>query len=168
MDGLELLRRVHQNDADFPVILISAYGEISSAVDAMKSGAYDFLERPFDVEDLRARVRRALEKRELVLEYRQLKAELVNRPGLAAHDQREEPVLTGDDPQRLISYSWRGNVRELRNVAERSVLALGDGAFVGRFPRMFFSIPAGSCQDMAGTLRAEMKSYTFHRVISHA
>lgn len=79
MDGLELLRLCSKRDADLPIILISAYGEISSAVDAMKSGAADFLERPVDVADLRARVTRALEKRALVLEGRRLRAESANR-----------------------------------------------------------------------------------------
>jgi two-component system C4-dicarboxylate transport response regulator DctD len=93
MGGLELLQEAHKSDVDLPVILISAYGEISSAVEAMKSGAYDFLERPFDVEDLRARAARALEKRELVIENRRLKAELANRPGLSARIIGNSPKI---------------------------------------------------------------------------
>ena len=79
MDGLDLLRHCYKRDADLPIILISAYGEISSAVDAMKSGAVDFLERPVNVAHLRALVTRALEKRVLVLEDRRLRAESANR-----------------------------------------------------------------------------------------
>lgn len=93
MDGNELLKRIRADDGDLPVILISAYGEITTAVQAMKEGAYDFLERPFDAEVLRARVRRALEKRNLVTENRRLKAELANRPGMAARIVGNSPAI---------------------------------------------------------------------------
>src|SRR5262245_31869155 len=68
MDGLAFLNRAVKLDADLPVILISAYGEIASAVEAIKTGAYDFVERPFEIDDLAAKVGRALEKRKLVLD----------------------------------------------------------------------------------------------------
>jgi two-component system C4-dicarboxylate transport response regulator DctD len=84
MGGLEFLERAQAIDSDLPVILISAYGEVASAVQAMKNGAYDFIERPFETENLRTMIMRALEKRTLVMENRRLKAELANRPGMAA------------------------------------------------------------------------------------
>jgi two-component system C4-dicarboxylate transport response regulator DctD len=84
MDGLEFLKRARAMDSDLPVILITAYGDVASAVKAMKNGAWDFIERPFDGEQLRTRVIRALESRSLVLENRRLKAELASRPGMAA------------------------------------------------------------------------------------
>src|SRR5262245_41946304 len=79
MDGIELLGRVRKEDAELPVILISAYGEISSAVEAMKTGAFDFLERPIDLEDFRSRVRRAIAARDLGLENRSMRSELTKR-----------------------------------------------------------------------------------------
>lgn len=82
MDGQELLTRLRQADPELPVILVSAYGDIASAVAAMRLGAFDFLERPIDPDDLRGRIARALKTRELVLDNRRLKAELANRPGL--------------------------------------------------------------------------------------
>lgn len=115
MDGLELLRRTQKNDADLPVIVISSFGEVSSAVEAMKLGAYDFLERPFDLEDLHSRAVRALEKRDLVIENRRLRAELANRPGLAAR-------IIGNSPgvQKLRE--------ELANVAGTDATVLINGA----------------------------------------
>jgi two-component system C4-dicarboxylate transport response regulator DctD len=83
MGGLELLERALKRDADLPVIVISAYGDVSTAVQAMKAGAYDFIERPFDVEDLVGKVSRAHEKRDLVIDNRRLKADLVDRSGIA-------------------------------------------------------------------------------------
>jgi two-component system C4-dicarboxylate transport response regulator DctD len=93
MDGLDFLERARAIDSDLPVILISAYGDVSSAVQAMKNGAYDFIERPFETELLRTRVMRALEKRSLVLENRRLKTELANRPGMAARIIGNSPPI---------------------------------------------------------------------------
>ncbi|MBT3010142.1 MAG: sigma-54 dependent transcriptional regulator [Candidatus Thiodiazotropha sp. (ex Lucina pensylvanica)] len=76
LDGLALLQRLQQMDATLPVILITGHGDISMAVDAMHKGAYDFIEKPFSSERLVDTVRRALEKRRLVLENRTLKTEL--------------------------------------------------------------------------------------------
>ncbi|MET0062843.1 MAG: sigma-54 dependent transcriptional regulator [Candidatus Thiodiazotropha endolucinida] len=76
LDGLALLQRLQQMDATLPVILITGHGDISMAVDAMQKGAYDFIEKPFSSERLVDTVRRALEKRRLVLENRTLKIEL--------------------------------------------------------------------------------------------
>ncbi|MEW7988447.1 MAG: sigma-54 dependent transcriptional regulator [Candidatus Thiodiazotropha sp.] len=76
LDGLALLQRLQQMDATLPVILITGHGDISMAVDAMQKGAYDFIEKPFSSERLVDTVRRALEKRRLVLENRTLKTEL--------------------------------------------------------------------------------------------
>ncbi|MES9826260.1 MAG: sigma-54 dependent transcriptional regulator [Candidatus Thiodiazotropha endolucinida] len=76
LDGLALLQQLQQMDATLPVILITGHGDISMAVDAMQKGAYDFIEKPFSSERLVDTVRRALEKRRLVLENRTLKTEL--------------------------------------------------------------------------------------------
>ncbi|MBZ9558307.1 MULTISPECIES: sigma-54 dependent transcriptional regulator [unclassified Modicisalibacter] len=76
MDGLALLREVRRRDPDLPVILITGHGDISTAVEAMREGAWDFLEKPFAGERLAEVVRRAVDKRRLSLENRHLKAEL--------------------------------------------------------------------------------------------
>jgi two-component system C4-dicarboxylate transport response regulator DctD len=93
MDGLEFLRRALKIDAELPIVLISAYGEIATAVEAMKAGSYDFIERPFEVEDLVAKVGRALDKRKLVLDNRRLKTELANRTGIASRLIGNSPVI---------------------------------------------------------------------------
>lgn len=72
MDGLALLEQLQTRDADLPVILLTGHGDVPMAVDAMRSGAYDFLEKPFSPESLLGSLRRALEKRQLVLENRRL------------------------------------------------------------------------------------------------
>jgi two-component system C4-dicarboxylate transport response regulator DctD len=76
MDGMTLLRTLQQQDPTLPVILITGHGDISTAVEAMRAGAWDFLEKPFAGDRLLDVVRRGLEKRQLSLENRRLKAEL--------------------------------------------------------------------------------------------
>lgn len=93
MDGMELLERALGDDDDLPVIMITAYGDVTSAVQAMKTGAFDFIERPFDADLLRSRVGRALEKRRLVIENRRLRTELANRSGLAARVIGNSPSI---------------------------------------------------------------------------
>ncbi|UCV22659.1 sigma-54-dependent transcriptional regulator [Ferribacterium limneticum] len=72
-DGLELLRELRQHDRELPVLLMTGHGDVAMAVEAMREGAYDFIEKPFPSERLIAAVRSALEKRALILENRQLK-----------------------------------------------------------------------------------------------
>ncbi len=76
LNGLELMQKVHGIDPDIPVILITGHGDISMAVSAMRTGAYDFIEKPFSNERLLDTVKRGLEKRALTLENRDLKREL--------------------------------------------------------------------------------------------
>jgi DNA-binding NtrC family response regulator len=73
IDGLSLLERTQKIDPDLPVILVTGHGDISMAVQAMRMGAYDFIEKPFSPEQLGDVVRRALEKRALVLEVEALR-----------------------------------------------------------------------------------------------
>ncbi|AKA22907.1 sigma-54-dependent transcriptional regulator [Pseudomonas chlororaphis] len=72
MSGLELLKQVQLRDTDLPVILLTGHGDVPMAVEAMRDGAYDFLEKPFSPETLLSSLRRALDKRSLVLENRRL------------------------------------------------------------------------------------------------
>ncbi len=72
-DGHEVLKAAIQADPEMPVILMTAYGTIRDAVSAMKSGAYDYLEKPVDSDHLIALVRRALDHRSLLQENLTLK-----------------------------------------------------------------------------------------------
>ncbi len=76
MDGLELMHQTMAIDPQIPVVLITAHGDIPMAVSAMREGAYDFIEKPFEPEILLEAVRRAGEKRRLVLENRKLRTKL--------------------------------------------------------------------------------------------
>ena len=76
MDGIQLLRRLCEFDVDLPVILITAHGDVPMAVDAMRAGAYDFVQKPYAADRLVESVRRAIEKRDLILENRRLRSRL--------------------------------------------------------------------------------------------
>ncbi|UZE30541.1 sigma-54-dependent transcriptional regulator [Pseudomonas asplenii] len=84
LGGLELLARVRALDPDLPVILLTGHGDVPMAVEAMRDGAYDFLEKPFSPETLLGSLGRALEKRQLVLENRRLHEQADSRSRLDA------------------------------------------------------------------------------------
>jgi two-component system C4-dicarboxylate transport response regulator DctD len=90
MDGLQLFAAVRAIDADIPVILITGHADVTMAVGALREGAFDFLTKPFAADYLVAAVRRALEKRLLLLDNRRLRA--------LAEAQEDMGPLIGDSP----------------------------------------------------------------------
>ena len=90
LDGSALFGRLRLIDAELPVIMMSGHGDVATAVDLVKRGAYDFLSKPFDGDALIATARRALEKRSLVLENRALR----RQPVLPDRD-----AIWGESPQ---------------------------------------------------------------------
>lgn len=91
MDGLQLFARLHDMDADLPVILLTGHGDVQMAVRALHAGAYDFLTKPVASDVLTAALRRALSSRRLVLENRRLRQ--AQTDAALAH-----PPLMGDSP----------------------------------------------------------------------
>jgi len=73
LDGMGLLIHIQELDPDLPVVMITGHGDIQVAVEAMRRGAYDFIEKPFEPDRFLEVVRRASEKRKLVLDNRQLR-----------------------------------------------------------------------------------------------
>ena len=82
MDGLALLKALKSRDPEAEVILITAYGTVETAVEAMKQGAYDYITKPLDFEELRLTVERALQRRALEQEVRFLREELSRVQGV--------------------------------------------------------------------------------------
>jgi two-component system C4-dicarboxylate transport response regulator DctD len=109
MDGHQLMAEVKNIDPDIPTILLTGFGDISMAVKAMRNGAYDFIEKPFNNDDLVDTVKRALDKRALVLENRQLKQEIETHclPG---------PRILGNSP----------NIVQMRNILNQVMDAPAD------------------------------------------
>ena len=88
-DGFGVLRAAKDLDPGLPVIVMTAYGSIQDAVQAMKEGALDFLAKPVDLDHLQLLVSRALAQRKLAAEHRLLKEELAVRRGA--------PAIIGED-----------------------------------------------------------------------
>jgi DNA-binding NtrC family response regulator len=79
--GMEVLEAVRRRSPDTPVIVMTAYGSVSQAVDAMRLGAFDFVEKPFSVESIEARIEHALQGGRLRTENERLREELRQRYG---------------------------------------------------------------------------------------
>ncbi|MCK4597729.1 sigma-54-dependent Fis family transcriptional regulator, partial [bacterium] len=76
VDGLELLRVVKKASPETEVVLMTAYASVQTAIEAMKQGAYDYIIKPFDLEEMGLLVEKIAEKRRLVMENRQLREDL--------------------------------------------------------------------------------------------
>ncbi|EJC80453.1 response regulator with CheY-like receiver, AAA-type ATPase, and DNA-binding domains [Rhizobium leguminosarum bv. trifolii WSM2297] len=113
IDGLQLFATLKGMDADLPVILMTGHGDIPMAVQAIQDGAYDFIAKPFAADRLVQSVRRASEKRQLILENRMLRK--------AAEDAQENSPLIGQTPVME-------NLRKiLRHIADTDVDVLVAG-----------------------------------------
>ena len=115
MDGLGLMRHVIATDPAVPVILVTGHGDVSMAVQAMREGAYDFIEKPFPSERLVETALRAIEKRALRIEVDTLRRQLKNKQGV-------ESLLLGN------SAAMQEVRRQVLNLADTSadVLVVGE------------------------------------------
>jgi two-component system, LuxR family, response regulator FixJ len=105
ISGIDLLRRLKEMQVQLPVIVITGHGDVPLAVEAMKSGAVDFLEKPFDDDVLLASVRTALNRSEASAALETERAEI--RARIAALTHRERDVLNGliaGHPNKIIAY----------------------------------------------------------------
>src|SRR3989339_177725 len=82
MDGIELLKQLKLEFSDVSLIMMTAYGSIRTAVEAMKMGAYDYVAKPVSAEEIRLVIQRAFERQNLITEIRTLRKELEERFGL--------------------------------------------------------------------------------------
>ncbi len=83
MDGLQVLSTLKEIDNDMAVVIMTAYGTVETAVEAMKNGAYDFITKPFDPDHLNVVIQRALENRRLLAENSLLREELAQNLGFS-------------------------------------------------------------------------------------
>ena len=114
MDGMELLKNVHERGYDLPAIVLTGYGTVQSAVEAMKLGAIDYLIKPCNPEELLLIVERQLEHRQLRLENRALRQEI--------RRHKRFGNLIGQSPAMLELYDTIEAVSQNRS----NVLLIGD------------------------------------------
>lgn len=96
LTGLDLLKKVKATNLEITVVMVTAFGTIETAVEAMKEGAYDYLTKPIDLDELDLVIKKILERQQLLSENRMLKEQLVekyNLSGIVANSKKMESVL---------------------------------------------------------------------------
>jgi len=93
VDGYQLAERMRERAPDVPVILVTAFGDVEGAVEAIRRGAFDYLSKPYDVDAIRLVVRRALTQRALALENRSLRRQVREKYRLEGVVGRSEAML---------------------------------------------------------------------------
>lgn len=114
MDGLALLAAVRERAPEVLVILLTAFGSLKTAVDAIKAGAFDYLSKPFIVDEIRLVVRRALEHKKLLGENRSLRDQL--------RERYRFDKLVGSSPAMVAVYKLVARVAE----SDSTVLIQGE------------------------------------------
>ena len=94
MDGLEVLERIREKNAELPVIMISGHGTIETAVEATKLGAFDFLPKPLDRDKLLVTVRNALQQAKLTEEFRKLRESVEGKWQILGESSKIKDILT--------------------------------------------------------------------------
>jgi two-component system response regulator FixJ len=105
MDGIELQKRLKAENSALPVIVMTGHGDITLAVEAMKVGAMDFIEKPFDDEVMLTSIKAALAKRSSEIERGSANSDIQSRLNLLS--ERERQVLIGlvaGKPNKIIAY----------------------------------------------------------------
>ncbi len=145
IDGLQLLEQLHGRDAELPVLLITGHGDVPLAVQAMRAGAYDFLEKPFASDALLDSVRRALALRRLVMDNRSLRLALSDRQELSTRLVGQSPAMLRLREQIGALAGTRADVLILGETgAGKEVVARALHDLSGRRDGPFVAINAGA------------------------
>jgi DNA-binding NtrC family response regulator len=154
MDGLELQRKIKQSHPDSTIIIMTAYASVESAVEAMKQGAYDYIVKPFDPDDLEHLVRNAIERKHLVSENIQLRSkideinlfhEVVGKSSAMGRVLEQVAMVSASDTTALI----RGESGTGKELVARAIHA--------NSPRRYLPIVVVNCGALSeGVLESEL------------
>lgn len=136
MDGIEVLEKLHAHNEELPVVMISGHGTIDTAVDALKKGAFDFIQKPPDINRILVSVRNALDRGDLVKETKVLRTKVGKTKGngvqmigesKALHEIREmiEKVAPSDARVLITGGNGAGKEGVARLLHEKSPRAQG-------------------------------------------
>jgi DNA-binding NtrC family response regulator len=139
MDGMQLLRKIKSIDSTLPVIMITGHGDVPMAVEAMRVGAFDFLEKPFNPDRMTELAKKATQARRLALDSRALRRELSDRDALmrkligaspAMERLREDILDLGQAEGHILIEGETGTGKTLVAHALHAVSARGNRKFV--------------------------------------
>ena len=153
MDGIELQKRIKQIDANIVTIIITAHASVETAVQALKEGAFDYVTKPIDPDDLGRLVRNAAEKRRLVTENIQLRRQIEEKliessiDGVVVADREGTIIVFNKGAEDMLDYRademvGKMNIRSIYppGVAEEVALKLRSEDFGGRGKRSSFPL----------------------------
>lgn len=118
MDGIEVLGKIAEQSTDIPVVMISGHGNIDTAVEAIKKGAYDFLEKPLDLNRLLITIRNAMDKSSLITQTQVLKSKVSKMYEIVGESEAIENVrkmidLVAPTEARVLITGSNGTGKEL-------------------------------------------------------
>ncbi len=134
MDGMELLDQLMNQSVDIPVIMISGHGSIDNAVEAIKKGAYDFIEKPLDLNRLLVSIRNGMDRTELVKETKELKRKIQKKsntdiigdsPAISEVKKMIEKVAPSDSRVLVLGQNGTGKELVARSLHENSSRSTG-------------------------------------------
>ena len=114
VDGIEVLRTLHALDSDLPVIVMTAFGSMETAVEAIRDGAYDYISKPFNLTEVRLTVRRACERRHLLQDNRRFQQ--------ALQEKYRFENMVGTSPKMVEVYRTVARVASTRS----TILLIGE------------------------------------------
>ena len=154
LDGLQLTDALRQRAPDTPVLLVTAFGNIDGAVDAIRRGAFDYLSKPYDVDGIKMVVARALEQRRLALENRALRRDLRDKYKLDNVVGRSEAMLQVYKTAARVAATDATVLIEGESGTGKELVARAIHAASPRAARPFVAVDCGAIAE--GVLESEL------------
>jgi len=134
IDGIQVLKQIRKSEPDIPVLLMTAYGTITAAVEALKAGAYDYILKPLDLTDLQAKIAHAIETQRLRRQVTSLKQELFARPIIAKSKEMlsvlKQVKIVAPTQANVLILGESGTGKELVARALHALSSHPEGAFL--------------------------------------
>jgi two-component system response regulator AtoC len=154
LDGLALTDALRQRAPETPVILVTAFGNIDGAVDAIRRGAFDYISKPYDVDAIKVVVARALEQRRLALENRALRRNLRDKYRLENVVGRSEAMLQVYKTAARVAMTDATVLIEGESGTGKELVARAIHSASPRAPRPFVAVDCGAIAE--GVLESEL------------
>jgi two-component system response regulator AtoC len=154
VDGLQLTDALRQRASDTPVILVTAFGNIDGAVEAIRRGAFDYISKPYDVDAIKLVVARALEQRRLAVENRTLRRDLRDKYRLENVVGRSEAMLQVYKTAARVAATSATVLIEGESGTGKELVARAIHAASPRASRLFVPVDCGAIAE--GVLESEL------------